>query len=100
MIRQCDNNYLDVILPVISDAAQEYKGVIPADSWKEPYMSMEHLRHEMDTGVVFWGYEEKGEMLGVLGIQDVQDETLIRHAYVLTSQWKSLRKRDFFSALL
>jgi GNAT superfamily N-acetyltransferase len=48
-------------------------------------MSREHLRHEMDAGVVFWGYEEKGVLLGVMGIQDVQDVTLIRHAYVRTS---------------
>jgi N-acetylglutamate synthase-like GNAT family acetyltransferase len=48
-------------------------------------MSKEYLRHEMDAGVVFWGYEENGELLGVMGVQDVQDVTLIRHAYVRTS---------------
>ena len=85
MIRRCDDKDLDVILPIINDAAQAYKGVIPADRWKEPYMSKDHLRYEMDAGVVFWGYEEKGEMLGVMGIQDVQDVTLIRHAYVRMS---------------
>jgi N-acetylglutamate synthase-like GNAT family acetyltransferase len=85
MIRRCDDKDFVTVLQIINDAAQAYKGVIPADCWKEPYMSKEHIRHEMDAGVVFWGYEEKGELLGVMGIQDVQDVTLIRHAYVLTS---------------
>lgn len=70
---------------IINDAAQAYKGVIPADCWKEPYMSREYLRHEIDAGVAFWGYEETGALVGVMGIQDVQDVTLIRHAYVRTS---------------
>ena len=69
---------------IINDAAMAYKGVIPADRYHEPYMSREYLRHEMDAGVVFWGYEEDGELLGVMGIQDVLDVTLIRHAYVRT----------------
>jgi N-acetylglutamate synthase-like GNAT family acetyltransferase len=84
MIRRCDDKDIDGILPIINDAAQAYKGMIPADRWKEPYMPKEYLRHEMDAGVVFWGYEENGELLGVMGIQDVQDVTLIRHAYVRT----------------
>jgi hypothetical protein len=94
MIRRCDDNDLDVILPVINYAAQAYKGVIPADRWKEPYMSKEHLRHEMDAGVVFWGYEEKGEMLGVMGIQDVQDVTLLRHAYCPHVAQESWHRRE------
>jgi len=85
MIRRCDDKDFDAVLKIINDAAYAFKGVIPADRWKEPYMSKEHLRHEMDAGIVFWGYEEKGELLGVMGNQDVQDVTLIRHAYVRTS---------------
>lgn len=49
-------------------------------------MSKEELRHEIDGGVIFWGYEEDGEMIGVMGIQEVQDVTLIRHAYVRTTR--------------
>jgi len=49
-------------------------------------MSQDELRHEMGVGVVFWGYEEKGELAGVMGIQQVQDVTLIRHAYVRTDR--------------
>jgi N-acetylglutamate synthase-like GNAT family acetyltransferase len=36
--------------------------------------------------VVFWGYEENGTLVGVMGIQDVIDVTLIRHAYVRTAR--------------
>lgn len=67
---------------IINEAARAYEGVIPPDCWKEPYMPEEELRHEIDNGVVFWGYEEDGDLVGVMGIQQVQDVTLIRHAYV------------------
>jgi GNAT superfamily N-acetyltransferase len=82
MIRRCDDRDFDLIWTIINDGAQAYKGVIPADRWTEPYMSREKLRHEIDDGVVFWGWEEAGDLAGVMGIQDVQDVTLIRHAYV------------------
>jgi N-acetylglutamate synthase-like GNAT family acetyltransferase len=81
---------------IINDAAQAYQGVIPADRWTEPYMSREYLQHEIDDGVAFWGYEENGALIGVMGIQDVQDVTLIRHAYVRTAQ----RGRGIGGALL
>jgi GNAT superfamily N-acetyltransferase len=81
-VRQCHNHEFDAIYSIINDAAQAYKGIIPADRWKEPYMPRNELRHEMDEGVVFWGYEEDGDLVGVMGIQHVQDVTLIRHAYV------------------
>ncbi len=71
---------------IINDAAQAYKGVIPADCWHEPYMSLEKLQHEITAGVLFWGCEEQGQLLGVMGTQNVQEVTLIRHAYVRTSQ--------------
>ena len=86
MIRQCDNSEFEMIYEIINDAAQAYRGVIPVDRWKEPYMSRDELRREMDEGVIFWGYEEDGELVGVTGIQHVQDVTLIRHAYVRTAK--------------
>lgn len=86
MIRQCDNSEFDTIYEIINDAAQAYKGVIPADCWKEPYMSRDELQREMDKGVVFWGYDEDGELVGVMGIQHVKDVTLIRHAYVRSAR--------------
>ena len=89
MIRRCDGRDFDVIWQIINDGARAYKGVIPADQWTEPYMSKEKLQHEMDAGVVFWGYEESGTLQGVMGIQEVRDVTLIRHAYVRTSSQKA-----------
>lgn len=84
MIRPCNNNDFDIIYSIINDAAGVYKGIIPVDRWKEPYMSKAELRHEMGEGVVFWGYETNNELVGVMGIQRVNDVTLIRHAYVRT----------------
>jgi len=84
MIRLCKSGEFETVHEIINDAAQAYKGIIPADRWQEPYMSPQELRHEMEEGVVFWGYEEEGKLLGVMGIQPVQDVTLIRHAYVRT----------------
>ena len=49
-------------------------------------MSRDELQHEIDNGVVFWGYEEDGELVGVMGVQNVKDVTLIRHAYVRTEK--------------
>jgi GNAT superfamily N-acetyltransferase len=86
MIRLCDESEFDTMVEIVNDAAQAYRDVIPGDRWKEPYMPKEELRHEIDEGVVFWGYEEEGELIGVMGIQPVQDVTLIRHAYVRTAQ--------------
>ncbi|MGE5893508.1 MAG: N-acetyltransferase family protein, partial [bacterium] len=85
MIRQCTDNDFEATLEIINDAARAYKGVIPSDRWNDPYMPEEYLRHEIESGVAFWGYEENGELIGVMGIQDVQDVTLIRHAYVRTA---------------
>ena len=82
MIRRCRDNEFETIYSIINAAAVAYKGIIPQDRWKEPYMPEEELRHEVNEGVVFWGYEEDGELLGVMGIQPVLDVTLIRHAYV------------------
>jgi N-acetylglutamate synthase-like GNAT family acetyltransferase len=86
MIRPCEDTEFDTIYEIINDAAQAYRGVIPADRWKEPYMPREELRHALDEGIAFWGYEEDGELIGVMGIQPVQDVTLIRHAYVRTAE--------------
>jgi len=88
MIRRCDDHDFELIGAIINDGAQAYRGVIPSDRWTEPYMSAAKLRREIDDGVVFWGYEEAGTLVGVMGIQKVQDVTLIRHAYVLTTSQK------------
>jgi len=82
-IRPCDGSDLLVILRIINAAAEAYRGVIPADRWHEPYMSLEELRSELAAGVVFTGYASDGELVGVMGIQHVKNVRLIRHAYVM-----------------
>jgi len=73
-------------LHVVNDAAEAYRGVIPEDRWKKPYMSAEELREEIESGVEFYGWMEDNVLVAVMGIQLVNDVTLIRHAYVLTNR--------------
>jgi len=81
-IRRSGEADLGAILAVVNDAAQAYRGVIPADRWHDPYMPAEELESEISDGVVFWVAEEEGRLLGVMGIQDKGDVALVRHAYV------------------
>lgn len=85
MIRKCIKGDFNSIYSIINDSAGAYRGVIPADRWKDPYMSESELQHELEEGVVFWGYEDDSQLIGVMGLQNVQDVTLIRHAYVRTA---------------
>ena len=89
MIRPCGEGDRDAIESIINEAAEAYRGVIPADRWHEPYMSREALEREIRAGVRFWGWDEAGALVGVMGIQDVRDATLIRHAYVRKSAQRS-----------
>ena len=79
--RPCRDDERDEILAIVNAAAEAYRGVIPSDRWREPYMESTELEAEIAAGVVFWGFEE-GELLGVMGVQRVSDVDLIRHAYV------------------
>ena len=81
-IRPCRDDERPAILAIVNPAAEAYRGVIPADRWHEPYMPAEELDSEIEAGVAFWGYEDAGELLGIMGIQPVRDVHLIRHAYV------------------
>jgi GNAT superfamily N-acetyltransferase len=85
-IRPCGAADLPALFSIVNDAAQAYKGVIPADCWHEPYMSLDELKQGISDGIVFWGYEAGGELAGLMGIQDRGDVSLIRHAYVRTAQ--------------
>jgi len=85
-IRPCGEEDLPRIFSIINDAAQAYKGVIPPDCWHEPYMGLDELKREIHQGVAFWGYESGGELVAVMGIQDRGEATLIRHAYVHSTQ--------------
>lgn len=88
MIRQCKESDFNALFEIINDAAQSYKGMIPEDRWNEPYMPFKELMREIEDGVAFWGWEHDGQMLGVMGIQDKGDVTLIRHSYVRTQSQK------------
>ena len=88
MIRRCDDRDFELIWAIINDGACAYKGIIPEDCWTEPYMSKNELRHEIDDGVAFWGYEESGKLVAVMGLQQVRDVNLIRHAYVASISQK------------
>ena len=85
MIRECLEDDFEAIYEIINDAAQAYRGIIPPDRWHDPYMPRKELLEEISSGVVFLGYEKEGELVGVMGTQDLQDVTLIRHAYVRTA---------------
>ncbi len=95
-IRRCTDRDIEDILAIVNDAAQAYRGVIPADCWHEPYMPRDALRAEIAAGVEFQGYDEAGRLLGVMGVQPVRDVVLIRHAYVRTAS----RRRGIGGRLL
>ena len=82
LIRQSVAADFSVILAIVNDAAQAYRGVIPIDRWHEPYMSTDELEREIAEGVRFWVAEQEGRVLGVMGIQDKGEVALVRHAYV------------------
>jgi GNAT superfamily N-acetyltransferase len=94
MMRPCTPADTPQILEVINDGAQAYRGVIPDDCWHNPYMSASELQGELDAGVRFWCVEGAGRIDAVMGIQDVLDVALIRHAYTrIASQGKGVGSR-------
>jgi GNAT superfamily N-acetyltransferase len=85
IIRRCSAADVPAIDEIINDAAVAYRGAIAADRWHEPYMSRAELEREIAAGVVFSAaVDDQGVLLGVMGLQDVKDVTLIRHAYTRT----------------
>jgi len=84
MIKECTKKNISNILHVINDASLKYKGIIPNDCWNEPYMSKQKLTNEFSNGVRMFGYNKDNTLVGVMGIQELKDVTLIRHAYILT----------------
>lgn len=84
MIRKLSVADFDSILHIINDAAQAYRGVIPEDRWKDPYMPAEELRREIESGVEFYGWVQDDALVSVMGFQPLKGTTLIRHSYVLT----------------
>ena len=88
-IRLCREHERDAILAIVNGAAEAYRGVIPADRWHDPYMPLEELRQQISEGVIFYGYQDGTGLVGVMGLQHVQDVTLVRHAYVRTARRNS-----------
>jgi GNAT superfamily N-acetyltransferase len=80
--RRCRDDERASILDIVNAAAEAYRGVIPTDCWHEPYMSREELEGEIAGGVEFWGVDDAGGLVALMGIQDAGDVDLIRHAYV------------------
>ena len=87
MIRKLSPEDAPAIYDVINQAAKAYHGIIPDDRYHEPYMPGEELHHEMKN-MAFFGWEEEGNLVGVMGFQPVAEVTLIRHAYVLPDYQK------------
>ena len=85
MISEYKKSESSKILYVINDAAIKYKGVIPDNCWHEPYMSEQELVNEFNAELRMYGYHRNNKLIGVIGIQEVKDVILIRHAYTLTS---------------
>jgi GNAT superfamily N-acetyltransferase len=86
MIRKCQPADIDRIYFIVNEAAGAYEGVIPTDCYHQPYMPVDELEREIKR-MTFYGWEESGELVGVMGFEPIKDVTLIRHAYVLP-QWQ------------
>jgi N-acetylglutamate synthase-like GNAT family acetyltransferase len=86
MVRNATQADFQRIYEIINDAAQAYKGIIPADRWHEPYMPQTELEEQIADGVRFTCFLENDEIVGVMGIQDKGEVNLIRHAYVSTKR--------------
>jgi N-acetylglutamate synthase-like GNAT family acetyltransferase len=84
MIEKYTSADFQVVYDIINDASSAYKGIIPADRWHEPYMPEKELQEQLEDGIEFWCYKQNNEIVGVMGIQEKSDVTLIRHAYVRT----------------
>ena len=85
MISEYKKTDASTILQIINEASLKYKGVIPDDCWNEPYMSEQELISEFNDGVRMYGYHHNNTLIGVIGVQEVKDVILIRHAYTLSS---------------
>ena len=96
MIRAYEEGDLAALAALINAAAEAYRGIIPPDRWKEPYMPAAELAGEIAAGVRFQIYQEVGAPLGAMGVQKVRDVSLIRHAYVAPGA----QRRGIGSALL
>lgn len=79
-VRRLGAGEAPAIHSVINAAAERYRGVIPEAADTTPYMAMAELESELDE-MAFYGVERDG-LAGVIGVQEKDDVTLIRHLYV------------------
>ena len=86
MICRCQLDDIDRLYFIINQGARVYQGKIPADCYHQPYMPVDELKREFRR-ITFYGWEENGELVGIIGIEITGDVTLIRHTYVLP-QWQ------------
>jgi len=100
MICKLTSADFEAILNVVNDAAIFYKGKIPTDMWKVPYMPAPELKEEIQSGVHFYGLKKDNALIAVMGIQPVNNVTLIRHAYVLTSHQRKGHGEKLLGLLL
>ena len=85
MINEYTKSNCSEILYVVNDAAVRYKNIIPNNCWHEPYMSERELLGEFEDGVQMFGYLHNNKLIGVIGVQEIKDVVMIRHAYTLTA---------------
>ena len=95
MIRPCRDGDLSRVHEIINDAAIAYRGAIPDDCWRDPYMPLNELQGEA-AAMTFYGLDEGSRLVGIVGYQPVRDVTLLRHLYVETGR----QRRGVGSALL
>lgn len=83
MISDCVDAHFDDVLSVINEAAEAYRGIIPADCWQDPYMDRDEFRDEISAKIAIRGsFDLDARLIGVMGAQPVSDVVLIRHAYI------------------
>ena len=77
MISEYTKSDTSKILHIINDASLRYKGIIPDNCWKEPYMSEKELVDEFCEGTQIFGYHYYNKLIGIMGVQKVKDVILI-----------------------
>ena len=63
-IRPCRDDERPATLAIVNAAAQRYRGVIPDDRWRDPYMPAAKLDEEIAAGVAFYGVLSSPPLLG------------------------------------
>jgi GNAT superfamily N-acetyltransferase len=82
MIKKLSLKDASIIYEIINKATGAYRGIIHEDCYHEPYMSEQELHREI-ISITFYGWDQAGKTVGVIGFQPIKDVTLVRHAYVL-----------------